>query len=44
MGKKLCPDCDEPVTKDDSTCEICEEVVCEGCMDDHALEEAFPDE
>ena len=40
---KLCPDCDEKVTKDDLECEVCGDIVCEDCVDDHALEEAFPE-
>ena len=44
MGKNLCPDCDEPVLKDDPECEVCGDQVCEGCQETHAMDEVFPDE
>ena len=43
MSKTLCPDCEEPVKKDDPECEACGEQVCEGCQEDHAMDETFPE-
>lgn len=43
MAKLTCPDCDEKIDKElDSQCEVCDDWVCEGCQEDHAIDEAFP--